>query len=211
MKTTEGQKKQMPLPSAKQHLALCYSVIDLGTQVGVFNGNATSSRKIYLSFEIPGEKAVFSEERGPQCFGVGQEYTFSLDSKANFRKMIDSWMGAPVTELDSEKIKKLLKRPAMIQVVHAPSKDGSIIYANIANKGVSIFKRPTDQPFPKNTENEAFFFDLDNFDADTFEKIPKWLKEKVIKSPEYKAIVGGAGQASAQVTETLGDDEDAPF
>lgn len=208
METKEGQKKQQPLPTAKQHLALCYSVIDLGTQTGVFNGNEIKSRKIYLNFEIPGEKAVFDDSKGPQCFTVGQEYTFSLDSKANFRKMLDSWMGKPVTELNSEKLLKFLKRPGMIQVVHQPSKDGTIIYANIANKGISVFKRPEDQQFPKDTENKPFLFDLDDYSPETFNLVPKWLQEKIKKSPEYKAAISGGTQGVITATEEGSDEDD---
>jgi len=211
METKEGQKKQQPLPSAKQHLALCYAVIDLGTQVGSFNGAPTSARKIYLNFEIPGETAVFNEEKGPQRFGVGQEFTFSLDPKANFRKMMDSWMGAAVTELDSEKLKKMLKRPAMIQIVHAPSKDGSIIYANIAGKGVSVFKRPADVAFPKETENKAFFFDLEHYDQQAFELVPKWLQEKIKNSPEYKKALGAHPPQTSGAIAADDEFEESPF
>lgn len=212
METKEGQKKQQPLPTEKQHLALCFSVIDLGTQAGMYKGNPTSARKIHLTFEIPGEKAVFNEEKGPQCFVVGQEYTFSLDVKANFRKMMDSWIGQAVTELDSEKLKKLLRKPAMIQVIHYTPKESIIKYANIANKGVSVFKRPADVAFPKETENKAIYFDLDNFSKEAFDAVPKWLQEKIMKSPEYKKVSGGAvsqDTASTSADPDLIDDE--PF
>lgn len=209
MKTTENQKTQKPLPTEKQHLALCYAVIDLGTQQEAFAGEIKNIRKVNLQFEIPGEKAVFNPEKGPQVFTISQDYTFSLGTKGNFRKMMDSWMGASVTELDSAKIAKLLKRPAMLQIVHKASKDGQFKYANIANSGTAVFKRPADVQFPKETENPSFFFDLDNYSQATFDMIPKYLQEKIMKSPEYKAAVSGATSGAAI---SSGDDfEEDPF
>lgn len=215
MKASENQKTQKPLPTERQHLALCVAIVDLGTQQGFFNGAPTSSRKIALTFEIPGEKAVFKKEDGPKPFTVTSEYTFSVDTKANFRKALDSWMGTAVTELDSEKLAKLLRRPAMIQIVHNPGKSDGLVYANIANKGVSIFKRPQDVPFPKTTENEPYFFDLDEFSWDTFDKVPKWLQDKISKSPEFIKLSAlnpkaGGGQTSGPITAS-DDFDDEPF
>lgn len=216
MKASENQKTQKPLPTERQHLALCVAIVDLGTQQGFFNGAPTSSRKIVLTFEIPGEKAVFKAENGAQPFTVSAEYTFSLDSKANFRKAMDSWIGQPVTELDSEKLTKLLKKPAMIQVVHNTAKDG-IKYANIANKGVSIFKRPADVAFPKETHNTPVFFDLDNFSWESFDLAPKWLQDKISKSPEFikastaKPRAGAAPQTSGAIADNTGFDDEDPF
>lgn len=213
METKEGQKKQQPLPTEKQHLALCFSVIDLGTQAGMYKGNPTSARKIHLTFEIPGEKAIFNEEKGPQCFVVGQEYTFSLGTTSNFRKMMDSWIGQAVTQLDSEKIKKLLKKPAMIQVIHYTPEKSIIKYANIANSGISIFKRPADVAFPKETENKAIYFDLDNFSKEAFDAVPKWLQEKIMKSPEYKKVSGGSvSQDTSSAANSIDEfEDDLPF
>lgn len=222
MKTTENQKTQKPLPSEKQHLALCYAVIDLGTQTGVYKGAPTSARKIAMTWEIPGERATFKPELGPQPFVVTSEYTFSIGATSNYRKMLDSWLGKKVTEemkeLDSEMILRFLKRPGMIQIEHNKSDKDGLFYANIANKGISIFKRPAEVPFPKETENEAYFFDLDNFSWDTFDKIPKFLQNKIEKSPEFKAAssmnprTGAApAQSNGVVTEENAFEEDEPF
>jgi hypothetical protein len=205
METKEGQKTQGALPTEKQHLMLCYGVIDFGTQTSQYG----DARKIWLQFEIPGEKAVFNKDKGEQCFSVGCEYTFSLDKKANFRKALDSWLGATVTEMDSDKLAKLLKRPCMGQIIHERSEKDGLMYAKLANKGTSIFKRPADQPFPKETENKSFFLDLDNFSQEAFDMIPmEWMKEKVKKSPEYKLAVMGKAQAPAQTSQGIEAEDD---
>ncbi len=207
MKTKEGEKKQRPLPTEKQHLALCNAVIDFGTQESKFG----SARKVWINFETPNEKAVFDEEKGPQPFTVGSEYTFSLDPKANFRKMLDSWLGAPVPEIDSEKLGKLLRRAGMVQIIHEKSDKDGLVYAKIANKGTSIFKRPADVAAPKETENMPIFFDLDNFSQETFDAIPmKWMKEKIMKSPEYRDAVMSTGTAQPSASTSV-EGEDEPF
>lgn len=38
--------------------------------------------------------------------------------------------------------------------------------------------------------NELSYFDLDNYDAKLFEKLPQWLQDKIRLSPEYQAVAG---------------------
>lgn len=215
MRTSENQKTQRPLPTAKQHLALCQAVIDLGTQTSQYG----PARRICVSWEIPGETAVFEKEKGLQPFVVTAEYTLSLDVKANFRKMLDSWFGRPITEmlkdndgiLDSNVMKKFLSRPGMIQITHNKSDKDGLIYANIAAKGVSVFKRPADVPFPKATVNPAFLLDLDDFSAEDYAMVPKWIKQKIEKAPEFLVVNAGGATTSGALSSGDEFNDDDPF
>lgn len=204
LNTSANERTQRPLPPPGQTLGLLYQFIDLGTQNEAFKGEPKRLQKVYLSFELPKHRAVFSTEKGEQVMVVGQEYTFSLGDKANFRKMMDNWIGKPVEKLESSNIAKLLRKPAMIQIIHKPKKDGKITYANIALSGVGIFKRPDDVPFPKTTENEAFIFELTNFSWEVFNKIPKFIQDKIKKSEEWPSIIAKHGTGTAAITNTGG-------
>lgn len=210
--TTANERKQRPIPKEGQHLGLCNMIIDLGTQNESFKGQPKQVHKIWLSWELPKQRAVFSEEKGEHPMVIGQEYNFSLGDKATFRKMMDQWIGKPVTTLNSESVAKLLKRPAMIQVSHAMSKDGKFTYANIAMKGLSVFKRPEEVAYPKDTENESILFDMSNFSWDVFNKIPKFLQEKIKVSLEWSAIEakhsGGQPSGAISAADQFKDDED---
>jgi len=193
LSTEAGKKTQKPIPPAGQTLGKCFAVIDLGTQMGTFNGAPKESKQVYMAFELPAHRAVFDTAKGPQVMIVSNEYTFSLGTKANFRKMLDSWFAKPIEKLDSTRAKKMLGMSAMIQVSHNPDKkDASITYANIAQKGISVFPVPPGTVVDKTTENAPIYFDLDEYTDESFAKVPKYLQDKIIKSPEYKKIKGNA-------------------
>ncbi len=221
--TKENERKQKPLPPEGQTLGLCYSIIDMGTQITSYPGKPPGEAKqVQLSWELPKYRAVFNQEVGEQVMALFQTYTFSLSEKANFRKMIDSWVGKPVKALSDETMQKFLGKPCMIQIVHATSKDGKLKYANIAMKGLGIYKRPAEVPFPENTENEKIFFSLSSFSWDTYNKIPKFMQETIAKSKEWPGILRNypnttqstssmeVDEASRVVTSNV-EEEDIPF
>lgn len=207
MKAKEGERTQGPLPPEQQHLGICSQVIDFGTQMESYQGAPPKPvRKVFVQWDLPKARAVFNAEKGEQCFTVKQKYTFSLDPKANFRKMLDSWMGAPITELDSAKIMKLLNRPCMIQVKNELSKKDGLIRPKIANSGIAVYKKPADVAAPKTAENPAIFFDLENFDQALFATLPEWMQKEIRNSKEFKELAGGSTSAAITNNEEFEDD-----
>jgi hypothetical protein len=212
--TEEGNfvKTQKAIPDEGQHLSKCFQIIDLGTHMESFKGaDPKPVAKIQLGFEIPKFRGDFKYMKDGQevvenkVLAVFQSYTNSLGTKANFRKMMDSWTGQEVKKLTYESLKQFLGKPAMIQIVHARDKnDVNITYANIANRGIGIYKRPKDVAFTKGTENPLVCLDLDNFSWEEFDKIPKFLQEKIEKSIEWPSILsnhpkpGAVADASVQ-------------
>lgn len=198
METSENQKTQGPLPTEKEHLTLCYQFIDFGTQPSAFK-DGRPQRKVFIKWETPYEKAVFDSTKGEQCFTVGQTYSFSLNTKSTFRKMLDSWLGTSVTELNSDKIQKLLGRPAMIRIENKPPQNDptGIKRPKIANSGAAVFKRPADVAYPSSPHNKICFFDLDNFDQVIFDSLQDWMKKDIMNSPEYKALGMKPSQAAS--------------
>lgn len=193
----EGKKVQQPIPPIGQTLGKCIQVIDLGTQAGVFNGAPISSKKVFLAFELPAHKAIFNAEKGMQTMIVSQEYTNSLDLKSNFRKMLDSWFAKPIDKMPADRAKKMLGMAGMVQVSHNKSKkDLTITYANIAQKGTSIFPKAADLVVDKTTENTQVYFDLDEYSDEAFAKVPQFLQDKIKKCPEYLAIKSNTPSAT---------------
>lgn len=198
---SEDEQKQGPLPPAGQTLGICVAVVDLGTQLVQFKPNteAKPTKQIHLTFELPGHTAVFDEKKGPQTMVLSQKYTNSLYAQGGFRKMLDSWFGKPITTMPLERAKKLPGISCMIQVTHNQGKKHpEITYANIANKGLGIYPRDP-KLAPVKPENELIYFDLDEgqFSLETFNKLPKFLKEIIEKSPEYKDRIKGVSTPPA--------------
>ena len=216
IQTKENEKTQRPIPPAGQTLGICIGVIDLGTQTEQFKGEAKQLKKICIIWELPAHKAVFQQEKGLQPMVVSQQYTNSLNDKGNFRKMLDSWFANPITEMPLDRAKKIPGWPAMLQIAHTKSKDGKLTYANVAQRGISVFPRSKETPVPKN-ENEAIYFDLDEgqFSLETFNKLPTYLQEIIKKSPEFQARTAGMTIPSAitanQDFANEGQFEDEPF
>ena len=91
-----------PVPAGIHH-AICYAVIDLGTQPSQMYA---PSRKVQLTWELPHERGDFkNSETGitnnlPRV--ISKEYTLSTGAKSNLRKELESWRGRPFTAEEAQ-------------------------------------------------------------------------------------------------------------
>lgn len=170
------------LIEAGVHLALCYGVIDLGTQKENFQGEEKLQRKVRLIFELPNLTKEFKAGEGQKPFSIGKEYTLSLSSKSNLYKDLVSWRAKEFTEeeLEGFDLSKLLGKPCQVQVIHKQGKNGD--YAMLQNI-TSIMKGSN---YPKSTVNEQVEFSVNEFSKAKFEKLPEYLRKKIEESIEYK-------------------------
>lgn len=170
------------LVEAGVHLALCYAVVDLGTQKENYQNEIKLQRKVRLIFELPNLTKEFKPGEGQKPFSIGKEYTLSLSSKSNLYKDLVSWRGKPFTEeeLEGFDLSKLLGKPCQIQIIHKQGKNGD--YAAVQSI-TSIMKGTT---FPKTTVNPLIEFSVDDFSKSVFESLPEYLRKKIEESIEYK-------------------------
>lgn len=177
MKFPAKASKDFEMVPAGNHIAICTGVIDLGIQPG--SGMYPDPKhQVYIRFELPTETISY-EKDGQQVTGpmsVGRTLTASMSEKANLRKLIESWFGKKFPSDDAAAdfdVKTLLGRKCLLNVTH--TEKGGKVYANIANatpipKGMSA-----DHP----QHNPSVYFSLASSDQATFDKLPKWLKEKI--------------------------------
>lgn len=192
-------------PPAGSHAAVCYRLIDLGTQQSTFNNETKRQHKIVVSWELPDEKM---EDGKP--YSIHQRYTFSLHEKAKLRADLEGWRGRNFTEAELEAfdLEVLLGKPCLLSVVHE-ERQGKV-YANIK----SVSRLPKGMPAPTGMANPACSFILSNPDWTVFESLSDGLKETIKKSPEYaEAVKPNNGHAAEHVPQNGGDsDSDAiPF
>ena len=69
---------------------------------------------------------------------------------------------------------------------------------------------PKGMDVPKQV-NESIYFSLDDFSRSLYESLPKYFKETIAKSPEYKNIVGSLGDLQSDTPEQIEKDSDIPF
>lgn len=177
---TSGAPRQLPPPGT--HCARCYQVIDLGTRTKEWLGRPPrKAHEIRVSWELPLEKAVFSQDKGEEPFAVHKSYTLSLSDKANLRHDLESWRGRAFSEqeLDGFDVSTVLGVPCMITVTHV--KKGESTYANVT--AVTGIPKGFTVPLAVNRPVE---FSLESHDEEVFRALPEFLQKIIMESDEWK-------------------------
>jgi hypothetical protein len=180
-------------------------MVHIGTIQDEYMGERKEMNKVRLTFELPTETKVFREENGEQPYVVSKEFTLSLHEKATLRHFLESWRGKGFTEEEAKRfdISKLLGATCMLNIIHKQKKDGNM-RADIA----SISAMPKGLQCPPQV-NANVLFTVNDFDPDTFERLPEFLREKIKTSKEYKAMQ--APQLVETPTEHIETSNDLPF
>lgn len=187
MALTLGQANKgsnsIPAPEGN-HVARCCSVIDLGTHEEDGQYGLKRNRKIRIAWELVEEKHVFSEEKGEEPFLVSKTFNFIGGEKSNLIKTLTSWRGKPFTseELEKFELKKLVGQPCLIQVVHSVKKDKT--YSNVEAVTALPKGMVTGLVGP---QLEQIYYEIDMGRGETFQKLPKFIQEVILKCEEWKA------------------------
>jgi len=199
MLLTESSK-DFEQPPAGNHIAICYQVVDMGTQKGEYEGRPNFNRKISIRWELCNEKMSDGENAG-KPFSVGKIYTASLSEKATLRHHLESWRGRAFTstELAGFDPKNVLGAPCMVNVGMTDKNKAKVLSVASVPKGMQV----------PQIVNPKVYFSLDNFDAAIFESLGKWVKEQIIQSPEYARLFSGGEPPPGSDISSM--DSDIPF
>lgn len=181
--TATNENKPKELIPAGNYLARCYSMIHIGTIEESFQNETKLQNKVRVTWELPTEQRVFSQEKGEQPFVISKEYTLSMHEKSNLRKDLESWRGKGFTESEAENfdITKLLGIPCMLNIIHKSTTKG-VEYAIIS----SISSVPKGLTCPAQI-NDTFEFNYDDkFDLAVIAEMPDFIKEKIRSSKQFK-------------------------
>jgi len=201
-------QKDFKIAPAGLHMARLYSIIDLGHQSVEWSGETKIMHKVVLTFELHGDdnegKPLKTDDGKPLI--VSKRYTVSLGDQATLRKDLESWANKKMSASDRVNfdLKNLLDKFCMVNISH--SEDGK--YANIS--GISPIPSALKNVVPQGV-NPINHFWLQDWDQDKFESLPKYYKEKIMESSEYR---GGKKKVEEVdgFPKTLADiDEDIPF
>lgn len=178
-----GGKSIAPM-NAGTYTARCYSMIHIGTiDEQILNKPIQWINKVHLTFEIPTEKFVFDESRGAESRVVGKEFTLSMNEKAKLRKFLESWRGQAFTDEQAKSfdVTKLLNVPCLVNIIHKTSAKGNV-YVEIATVSSPV----AGMTVPELT-NKLFEFNF-NTGLEKFPDVPKFIREKIVRSKEWNAI-----------------------
>lgn len=184
-------------PNVGLQAARIYKIVDIGTQTDTFEGEEKVARKMIVFFELSQKM----EDGKP--YSIFKEYNQAIKwPNATLRKHWKSWKGKDMTdeEVQNFDARSLLGETCMVNLVLSNTKKAKVDNLMAVIEGV---------PVPA-AYNEQVFFDLDAkpFPQAVFDELPKWIKEKIDKSPEYESIINpeaaaapaaGAGKSSDDI------------
>ena len=176
-------QKDFKIAPAGLHMARLYSIIDLGHQSVEWSGETKIMHKVVLTFELHGDdnegKPLKTDDNKPLI--VSKRYTVSLGDQATLRKDLESWANKKMSASDRVNfdLKNLLDKFCMVNISH--SEDGK--YANIA--GISPIPSALKNAVP-NGINPINHFWLHDYDQAKFDALPKYYREKIMESSEYR-------------------------
>lgn len=209
-KATSGGGNFEPCP-AGNHPAVLVGLIDIGTQKETFQGVTKDAHRIFLCWEVPGEKTSSGASHV-----IGREYTFSGHEKSGLRIMMEAWRGKAYGEGEEFDPSKLIGKPCLLNVINEQSGDKT--YAKI--KGVGALPKG----MPKVTATLApVVFNLEDDDVADFptaEWLPWSYGEQLItkaqRSPEWQAKSGKKPNSTPAPTPTstpmpVEEEEPVPF
>lgn len=159
------------------YTAISSMMIDLGGQKSLLDNNIR--RKFMMVWNIVGEFVEVNKEQLPRV--MSKEYTLSLNEKSNLRKDLQAWRGQAFTEdeLQGFDILKIMNKPCQLQIINE-EKNGKT-YNNIS----AIMAMPKGMTVELLDETTVFITN----NAETWknwEKIPKWIQDKIKKSEGYE-------------------------
>lgn len=191
-----------PIP-AGTHMAICYSIIDLGVQINEkFN---VKSRKVMVTWELPDETILIDGEEKPRA--ISKEYTLSLGERANLRKELEAWRGRAFTkeELAGFDLKNVLGKACQLQIIHKVTASGNTRAQITATMGLPKGYKPPE------CVNPNVYFALDDAACvEQIETLPEWIQGKIKQSETWKEVNSQHTVLNTEIA-VIDEDDGCPF
>lgn len=186
------------------HHAICYGVVDLGTQYSEKYNN--DAHKVLLLWELPFERINIDGKDLPRA--ISRMFTLSLHAKSKLRECLESWRGRAFTEKELEgfDLKNLIKANCQLNVIHNNNGAGKT-YANVSAV----------MPLPKGTakrelENQVLYFSFDD-GMEVPDHMPEWISKIIIESSEWNSAGNEPVELERQMSKNgiTSNEDDIPF
>lgn len=166
------------------HIARCYQFIHIGTIQDEYMGQPKEFNKIRLSFELPNKTKVFKEGEAARPISVHAEYTLSMGSKANLRKIVEGMLGVALTDEEAYNfdVESLVGKACLITIKHKVSKAG-----NTRDEIATVSPLMEGQDAPPQV-NPSKILSYGNWDEKIYDSLPTFLKEKIQTSAQYQRM-----------------------
>lgn len=186
MYAPESELREYERPPEGRFSANIVWIIDLGTQTN--NRGMDPSRQVLFRFELVGPKTSDGKP-----MSVDKRLFFAPTGKA-LKQMCSHWLNRNVTEDDLRKpglLQEMLKTPGKVKIIHKTSEKGKT-YANI-DQFTEIEREEWDRVPMPSVKPIMLGLHPEFFDKATYDTLPDWLKQAILKSKEGQAAVNGGG------------------
>jgi hypothetical protein len=194
--------RDFKIAPAGNHMARLYSIIDLGHQSVEWAGESKIMHKVVFTWELHGDddagEPLKTDDGKPLI--VSKRYTVSLGEQARLRQDLEAWSNKKMSAEDRKNfdLKSLLGKFCMVNITH--SEDGK--YANIS--GISPVPTALRNQMPDGVNAPVHFW-LAEFDQTKYEALPKYYREKIAESSEWR------GQKDRETNKVTIQDDEIPF
>ncbi len=156
------------LPPTGQQPAVLIGLIDLGTHSRTFgagaNAKTTTTRKLLFVWELVAETSSKGEQ-----FVVAQDFTWSLNQKANLRKFLEGWIGRSLKEEEEYDFALLLGQPCVLNLSEGQTGNGKkFVEVASAAKPMRGLNVPP-------ASNAVFAFSIDAQTNNAPPDLPDWV------------------------------------
>lgn len=178
-------ESKFTLTPSGTHIARLISIVQIGKIEVTWQGQVKNLEKIRLTFELVDELHVFEEGKDAIPFIISGEFTLSMGSKTNLRPLVEGMLGVALldSEADAFDVEELLGKPCLLTVKHETKGDRT--YANIAS-AVPLMKGQV----ARDAYNPITLLTYNNWSQDLFNKLPQFVKDKMMSSEQYKKKFG---------------------
>ena len=179
---TSGGGGDFEIAPAGSFPARLVKLVDLGEQ---YNEKFEKDNyQITLTWELPTKLLTKGDFEG-KPFLISRTVTNSMHPKSTLRGLINGWLGGLTDkQADDFDLDKLVGQTGLMSVVHAEVGDKT--YANVGG----IMALPDGMDCPEQVTESVIFW-LDNFNAEVYDSLPDWQKEKIQKSNNFAKSTGG--------------------
>jgi len=182
LRVESKSRTKIPLIPEQTAHAICYGVVELGTQATNFG----PKKRVAIFWELPDERMDFENDKGEMVNAprvISNQYTAVIHEKSNLGKLLTSWRGKPFSdeERDNFDLFSILGSNCLLSIVH--NTKGEETYANVGNvvklmKGMEV----------REAENPILKFSFEDNGKVLPDGLYDWVKDIIKKSDEYRGV-----------------------
>lgn len=149
-------------------------VVDVGVQKFTdYNENEVVKPKLVIIFELPTETLEIEEagEIIEKPRWVSKEFVISFHEKSGLTKILNGLGWKKGQDLDS-----LINKPCMVELGSTATGNDKLANVTKVPKGITV----------GDLYNEPLVFDMDDPDMRVFDRLPKWIKQKIKEAVNYE-------------------------